>query len=352
MSGVYFLAAGSSSKNRTKSLDRPLSYSGVISHLDQNAVQQMREVFVENEQVYAWGANGVGHLDRLAFGDYVVDVKNKVVVRVFRFTFFIHTRDTRLQDWIGWDAEKSRDVRRPYPLVYFLRTPQRTRNSEKSFFQGAFAQDANPQWLAGQRWFDDADVLAAMDRSGAKSVEALLGIDAIGLPTTPRIDPLISEIPKEPKPPNYERPSFLEPIISRLELLRVDENHMEREHEDIVAHLFEILGYRRGQEIKFQRGRVDILIVEESDTRPKIVVEVKRDWSISKSNADFVRQAHHYAGEVGARWVILTNGDRYFIYDRQKGLSYEEQFDCEFELTALTQEGRKCVSKLYKGQLT
>ena len=190
-----------------------------------------------------------------------------------------------------------------------------------------------------------------MDRSASTSLEVLLGLNVVGEPTIPRVDQQTPEIPNEPEPPVFERPSDLEPVISQVEALRRDDEHLEREHEDAVAHFFEILGYRRGQEIKFQRGRVDILIVEESDTRPKIVVEVKRDWNISKSNMDYVRQAHHYAGEVGARWVILTNGDLYIFYDRKKGLSYDEQPDCEFQLTALTLEGLVCLSKLYNGQL-
>lgn len=143
MSGVYFLAAGTSSKNRTKSLDRPLSYSGVISHLDQNQIRQFREAFRENEHIYAWGANRVGDLDKLVSGDYVVDVKNREVVRIFRFACFVQTGDTRLQDWIGWDAEKPREEQRPYRLLYFLRDPQETQKNEKAFFQRAFAQEAN-----------------------------------------------------------------------------------------------------------------------------------------------------------------------------------------------------------------
>jgi hypothetical protein len=98
MSGVYFIAAGTSSKNRTRSLDRPLSYAGVISHIDQVLSQQFQKEFFEDEQVYAWGANRIGDLDKLVSGDFVVDVKNRDVVQVFRFASFIQTTDTRLQD--------------------------------------------------------------------------------------------------------------------------------------------------------------------------------------------------------------------------------------------------------------
>ena len=154
------------------------SFSGIASYLDQNQIQQLRGEFREDEPVYAWGANRVGGLDKLVSGDYVVDVKNKVIVRIFKFSFFIRTRDTRLQDWIGWDSEKPGKDRRPYRFVYFLRDPQDTRNNEKVFFQHALAQGSNQNWLVGQRWFSDADVHAAIDRTGSISLEDLLESDS------------------------------------------------------------------------------------------------------------------------------------------------------------------------------
>lgn len=152
----------------------------------------------------------------------------------------------------------------------------------------------------------------------------------------------------EPEQSKFLRPDWLLPILRQVETLCADHNHLEREHEDIVTHLFEALGYSRGLEIKFQRGRIDIVIVERDEPRPVIVIEVKRDWALSRRSKDYVRQAHHYASEAGARWVILTNGNRYILYDRTRGLSYDEQLESEFELTRLTSEGLQHLTGLRK----
>lgn len=351
MAGIYFIAAGTSSRNREKSLDRGLQIDAVSQHLESQFRNTLVQHFAVPELVYAWGANKRGNLDKLVPGDYVVDVKNRIVVQIFRFAFTIETRDSRLQDRIGWDAEKPSSERRPYQHVYFLRDPQKTVRTEKSYFQRAFGQEGNQNWLVGQRWFSDADLRSALERTSTQSVEGLLGIEPGKSPTVPPKFDATPEAPTKPDRAVFLRPGWLMPVIDQVEYLRADDKHLEREHEDVVVRLFEVLGYTRGQEIKFQRGRVDILITERGEPRPRIVIEVKRDWTLSRKDTKSVRQAHVYALETGAQWVILTNGDLYILYDRRRGLSYEEQFDSEFTLTRLTTEGLQHLSKLHQGTL-
>ena len=349
MAGIYFIAAGDSSDNRTKSLDRMLDAAGVREHLESEAQELFEKNFKDNEGIYAWGADRRGDLDKLSPGDYVVDVKNKEVVQVFRYGFVIDTPDTRLRDWIGWDSEKPE--KRPFRFVYFLSAPQETTHRHTSYFQSAFAKEKNPQWLIRQTWFSDDEILSAMERTKTLSLEGLLGIADSKTPTVP---PGAVDAPgpyASPKPAPQLRPGWLLPVIEQIESLHADQNHLERDHEDVVAHLFERLGYSRGQEIKFQRDRVDILIIEGGDVRPKAVVEVKRDWTLSRKSMNYIRQAHSYALETGVRWVVLTNGDRYIVYDRLKGLSYDDQFECEFELTSLSPQGLRCLTNLSKDSL-
>lgn len=350
MAGIYFIATGSSSRNQTKSLDQSFSVHEVGQYCAPRIQEQLNQHFADDKRVFAWGASTRGDLDKPTQGDYVVDVRNKVVKQVFRYAFMIDTgADTQLQRFIGWDDEKPANERRGFRYVYFLRAPQVAGRKDKSFFQQAFAQAANPQWLARQRWFSDDEVRMALERTGTRSLEDLLDIGPGLEPAVP--SNFVTEIAfalQQEQQPKFLRPDWLLPVLRRVEFLRADHSHLEKEHEDIVTHLFEALGYARTQEIKHQRGRVDIVIVEPDQPRPIIVIEVKRDWALSRKRKDYVRQAHNYALEAGARWAILTNGDRYVVYDRKRGLSEDEQFECEFELTCLTTEGLQHLTGLRK----
>lgn len=108
-----------------------------------------------------------------------------------------------------------------------------------------------------------------------------------------------------------------------------------------MASLFEILGYERIHDIKFRRGNIDIRI--EKDNTPIITVEVKADWNLSPDSRGALRQAYNYAHETGTPFVIITNGDRYCIYDRRQGMSYEENLVSDFTISRMAQES---ISKL------
>jgi hypothetical protein len=172
MTGLYFIAAGNSSNNRKRSLDSPLEVGGLMSHLDAEAQKQMRQNFEYDERVFAWGATraprGLKKLDR---GDYVVDTNNKSVVWIFEYEFLIEPHDAQLQNWIGWNE-------RYYKYVYFLSKRQPTSHGAKAYFQTAFAQEGNPHWLAGQRWFSDYQIQGAINKMKKRSIEELLGIES------------------------------------------------------------------------------------------------------------------------------------------------------------------------------
>lgn len=176
MSGLYFLVAGKSSRNREKSLDRSLPSENISRLLTEKSRLQFLRHCSDTNTVYAWGANRIGDLSKLEADDYVVDVKNKEVMQIFRFAFWIETEDTRLQEFIGWDLEKPRDKRRPYKIVYFLTDPLKTKKSKKAYFQKAFAQVSNQNWLVGQRWFSTSEVQNALSRTSSNSIEMLLGV--------------------------------------------------------------------------------------------------------------------------------------------------------------------------------
>ena len=78
---------------------------------------------------------------------------------------------------MGWDKEKSRNDRRTYAYVYFLRDPVHPVPTEKSYFQKAFNKEDKPHWLDAQRLFDGRSVADAMRRTNDLTVEEFLGIE-------------------------------------------------------------------------------------------------------------------------------------------------------------------------------
>jgi len=147
--------------------------------------------------------------------------------------------------------------------------------------------------------------------------------------------------------PSIELPQWLDSFVKRVHVLQKDSAHPERDHEDLVAGLFELLGYKRTEDIKFRRGRIDILICDNND--PLITIEVKSDWLLSSHNRDHIKQAFNYAHERGTRYVIVTNGNRYVVYDRERGLSYDESLVAEFDLTSPTADTLEVLESLRKG---
>ncbi|HOC39363.1 MAG TPA: type I restriction enzyme HsdR N-terminal domain-containing protein [Thermodesulfobacteriota bacterium] len=155
--------------------------------------------------------------------------------------------------------------------------------------------------------------------------------------------PVKSREPIPPAPINE-----LSHLKAAIQHLRNDPKHAERGHESLVERFFENLGYRNHEEIKYRAGRVDILI--RSDQKPLIVVEVKRYWNLTKHD-EAVIQGYRYALENGARYVIVTNGDYYAVFDRIRGLSMQSNFVMEFTLTDLNPNEHGITESLKKDKL-
>jgi len=135
----------------------------------------------------------------------------------------------------------------------------------------------------------------------------------------------------------YLEPKHLKHVISYIKELMKDTENKERGHEALVERFFEALGYSPVSEIKFRQGHVDIQI--QVNGTPKAIIEVKRNWSLTRHDVKVLKQAFGYAGEHGVRTVIISNGDYYAIFDRNlPGLHYDDSFIGEFRLTRLTEE--------------
>jgi hypothetical protein len=157
----------------------------------------------------------------------------------------------------------------------------------------------------------------------------------------------LSAEPDSPKPRKHDplRPEYLRPLIAGIEMLRKDREHQERDHEALVHDFFIQLGYGKYTDLKFRRGRIDLTIA--ADGLPLAVVEVKRTWDLDfESATKHIKQAYEYAHECGVRYVIVTNGDDYLLFDRLKGLTWESNLLGELRLTALQDEDLKLVDRL------
>jgi hypothetical protein len=121
-----------------------------------------------------------------------------------------------------------------------------------------------------------------------------------------------------------------------LEHLRSISGQPERNMEDLVKEFLIRLGHDRSR-IRFQVGRIDVTL-DGGDGKPLFVFEVKRSLVSSANRNDAIRQGFDYAGRLGARYVVISDADRYEIFDRTLGLDHASMRCAAFQLTALKSE--------------
>ena len=183
---------------------------------------------------------------------------------------------------------------------------------------------------SGETGWSPYGTVGAMHLKLPPYIERLLGRDIL---TPDPIDELI------------EPPSEFEGVLDSINSLRADPDHLERAHESIVEEFLVALGYVKHKNIRYQRNRLDISIWD--NQIPQILFEVKRDWDISQyTHQGAIKQAYNYALEYGIRYVVVTNGDDYIVFDRMKGLSLNSNSLGFFKLTALQQEDIELINKL------
>jgi hypothetical protein len=138
-----------------------------------------------------------------------------------------------------------------------------------------------------------------------------------------------------PRPPARATGVALPPIPdaeSFLAHVRSISGQPERNMEDAVKEFLVRLGHPRGN-IRFQIGHIDVTVTSMAG-EPLFVFEVKRSLASPAVRVEAMRQGFDYAGRVGARFVVITDADRYEVFDRTKGLSHDAMRCGEFQLTA------------------
>lgn len=124
----------------------------------------------------------------------------------------------------------------------------------------------------------------------------------------------------------------------------------EEEQRQLVVRLFsEILGYRRTS-IRSEHERNDVCVLDRNDA-PWLVAEVKGSLETEAEIRRARRQGFDYAHRHGARYVVLSDGDYYEIYDRTIGtrLLYREMRMGNFRLTAFKLRDRDLLATLASG---
>ena len=82
-----------------------------------------------------------------------------------------------------------------------------------------------------------------------------------------------------------------------------------------------------------------------------MVVEVKRNWDLSKKDKEVIDQAFRYATNHESRFVIISKGDYYAFYDRLRGLSIDDNFDFDLRLSAISARDIQLLKKYRKTSL-
>jgi len=132
-----------------------------------------------------------------------------------------------------------------------------------------------------------------------------------------------------------------------IDLVRGFRNRGEEEQRQLVVRLFvEVLGYRRPR-IHSEHKHNDVR-VHDRRNKPWLVVEVKQSLQNDREKRAARRQGFDYAHRAGLRYMLISDGDYYEIYDRcaGEGLSYDEMKQGSFHVTALRSRDSDLLSLL------
>ena len=177
--GVYFMAAGDSSDNRKFTLDQPHRVSELRDFLSDHQGERLETAFPTGDGVFVWGTDQEARIKPVRRDDFVLDLENQKVVRVFRYCFYLDMGgEGALQEFLQWDTGKKSTLQsRKYRYVYFLRDPEKPQGRTKRFFLKAFSRTSDPRFFNEQKYIGDYEIARAMSRMESPTLEAFLGLD-------------------------------------------------------------------------------------------------------------------------------------------------------------------------------
>ena len=328
--------------NARISLDKPVVIQNLFANIKGELSRKHAEPLAEYTQLYFWDL-GKQASSQIQIGDklYIV-TSNDLYVGVID----VHIKDFQggTGDAIGWARQFKKAWDNPIGFKEIRHseiTPHLRHNIDDAIAAGARVA---PSFILLRGSIENEP----LSPGGAFSEPA---------PTEPEIEITPPETLPEPPPimgtgvgkPEVPQDLKLNTLQSQILLVSQATHHSEREHESLVERFFEYLGYEYPTDIKYRVGHIDILVNPDSENR--LVVEVKRDWNLSKSDSDVVNQAYRYATNNGSRFVVITNGDYYAFYDRLRGLSITENFDFDIRVSQLGSREVRLLLKYRKNSL-
>jgi hypothetical protein len=121
-----------------------------------------------------------------------------------------------------------------------------------------------------------------------------------------------------------------------ISIVREFRDRGEEEKRQLVAQFFhQVLGYKRAR-VRIEHKHNDVRVHDRRD-QPWLVVEVKSLLDTERDRRAARRQAFDYAHRLGMRFVVISDGDYYEIFDRCSGqrVRYDEMRQGSFRVTAL-----------------
>ncbi len=334
--------------NARISLDKPVNIQDLLGNIKSPHSRKHAEPLADFTELYFWDL-GKKASEQIRVGDrlYIV-TSNDLYVG----TIDIHIVDFQggIGDAIGWARQFKKPWDNPIGFKSIRHTPitpqlhQRIQDAIHSGIQVA----PSFQIITG----DLGEGSTSPPRDKIEPPKHIPGPEEYG--ERPEPDTSSVEDAKESEPvqvPENVQPqdTQLKDLQDRVHLLRQASHHSEREHESLVERFFEYLGYAAPTDIKYRVGHIDVLI--NPDSSNSMVVEVKRDWQLSRNDKEVVDQAYRYATNNGSRFVIITNGEYYAFYDRLRGLSIGENFDFEIRISQLSPSDTQLLMKYKKSSL-
>jgi hypothetical protein len=120
----------------------------------------------------------------------------------------------------------------------------------------------------------------------------------------------------------------------------------EEQRQLVVLFFVDILEFRRLR-VRSEIQKNDVC-VHNRGNKPWLVVEVKASLKSDKEKRAARRQGFDYAHRKGLRYVVISDGDFFEVYDRCAGerLSYDEMRQGSFQLTSLRSRDGDLLSLL------
>lgn len=344
--GLYLAPA--SSENIQESLLGGIDISIAEKFLSDSECSKLKELLGTNKRFHCWAMTDGSRskFEKMERGDTILFVEKGTGFFTYQAEALLTVENEQLGNHL-W----SYVPRGTWKLIYFVTNIQQIKIS-KSVLVTALGYNSNFE-VPGIIRVKESFFYDMIDKYG--SIQSFLNVCTKQRSTYDRAIPVRPDIftikeKSDYSKQNHERPKEFLKLIEDIENLRKDSQHKERAHESLVEYFYEILGFDRHTEIKYRQGRVDIGITYNDETI--IVNEVKKDWNLSYNDKKTIKQGFGYALETGARFVAITNGDYYAIFDRSKGLDMNSNLIGEFRLTKLSKNCLQIIEKLKKEIIT